>query len=68
MTAAIQNPGFGNTYGSTVAVSDLDLVVEPGDVYGFLGPNGAGEITTIRILLALQWPTTGGASVLGLDP
>ena len=68
MTAAIQTSGLGKTYGSTVAVADLDLVVEPGEVYGFLGPNGAGKTTTIRMLLALQRPTTGGASVLGLDP
>ena len=46
---------------------NLDLQVEPGQVYGFLGPNGAGKTTTIRMLLALQRPTRGRATVLGLD-
>jgi ABC-2 type transport system ATP-binding protein len=55
-------------YGSVTAVSDLSLRIEPGQVFGFLGPNGAGKSTTIRMLMALQRPTEGRASVLGLDP
>jgi ABC-2 type transport system ATP-binding protein len=50
-----------------VAVADLDLRIETGQVFGFLGPNGAGKSTTIRMLLALQRPTKGRATVLGLD-
>jgi ABC-2 type transport system ATP-binding protein len=42
--------------------------VEEGEVFGFLGPNGAGKTTTIRLLLGLIRATSGGASVLGLDP
>jgi beta-exotoxin I transport system ATP-binding protein len=54
-------------YGSTRAVVDLGLQVGAAQVFGFLGPNGAGKTTTIRMLLALQRPTRGEASVLGLD-
>ena len=67
MTLAIETSGLTKTYGATRAVVNLDLQVEPGQVYGFLGPNGAGKTTTIRMLLALQRPTSGRASVLGLD-
>ena len=68
MTAAIETAGLGKSYGPTRAVIDLDLVVEPGQVFAFLGPNGAGKTTTIRMLLALQLPDVGRAAVLGLDP
>ena len=67
MTVAIELAGLTKTYGLTRAVSDLSLRVEAGQVFGFLGPNGAGKTTTIRILLALQRPTRGQATVLGLD-
>ena len=67
MTAAIQTSGLGKVYGPVRAVTGLDLVVEPGQVFAFLGPNGAGKTTTIRMLLALQRPTGGSATVLGLD-
>ena len=52
-------------FGSTVAVSELDLGVPAGQVYGFLGPNGAGKTTTIRMLLGLITPTTGHIELLG---
>ena len=69
MTAltAIEASGLTKTYGATRAVRDLSLRVEPGQVFGFLGPNGAGKTTTIRMLLALQRPTAGKATVLGRD-
>ena len=52
-------------FGSTVAVSELDLGVPAGQVYGFLGPNGAGKTTTIRMLLGLITPTAGHIELLG---
>jgi ABC-2 type transport system ATP-binding protein len=67
VTPCIQTTSLTKTYGETRAVVDLDLRVEPARVFGFLGPNGAGKTTTIRMLLALQRPTSGSASILGLD-
>jgi ABC-2 type transport system ATP-binding protein len=51
--------------GGQVAVDDLHLAVPRGSVFGFLGPNGSGKTTTIRMLLGLVAPTSGGCSVLG---
>ena len=67
MTSAIETFGLTKKYGATTAVADLNLRIEPGQVFGFLGPNGAGKSTTIRMLLALQRPTKGRATLLGLD-
>jgi beta-exotoxin I transport system ATP-binding protein len=67
VSAAIETVGLTKTYGETRAVVDLGLRVEQGEVFGFLGPNGAGKTTTIRMLLALQRPTAGRSTVLGLD-
>jgi len=50
------------------AVSDLDLAVEPGEIYGLLGPNGSGKSTTIKLLLGLLHPTRGRAAVFGRPP
>lgn len=52
-------------YGATVGVDGLDLAVEPGEVFGFLGPNAAGKTTTIRLLLDLIRPTRGTATLFG---
>jgi ABC-2 type transport system ATP-binding protein len=54
-------------YGSQRGVEDLSLEVERGECFGYLGPNGAGKSTTIRVLLDLIRPTSGTATVLGLD-
>jgi ABC-2 type transport system ATP-binding protein len=62
---AIVCEGLTKSYGSTVAVDGLDLVVPAGLVFGFLGPNGAGKTTTIRMLLGLVAPTAGRAQLLG---
>jgi ABC-2 type transport system ATP-binding protein len=53
------------TYGSTRAVDDLSFTVQPGIVTGFLGPNGAGKSTTMRMILGLDRPTGGRATVNG---
>ncbi len=55
-------------YGRRQALAGLDLVVRPGEVFGFLGVNGAGKTTTIRIILDLIRPSSGSVRVLGLDP
>jgi ABC-2 type transport system ATP-binding protein len=53
--------------GDIVAVAGIDLEVEEGQVFAFLGPNGAGKTTTVRMLTTLLRPTSGKASVVGLD-
>lgn len=55
-------------YGDFTAVDRLDLEVARGEIFGLLGPNGAGKTTTILMLLGLSEPTSGRASVVGLDP
>ncbi|MFC2065160.1 ABC transporter ATP-binding protein [Chloroflexota bacterium] len=54
-------------YGKHRGILDVNLTVEKGEVFGFLGPNGAGKTTTQRVLLDVFPPTTGRASVFGLD-
>ncbi len=53
-------------YGDKVAVDHLSFTVEPGRVTGFLGPNGAGKSTTMRLLLGLDYPSSGTATINGL--
>jgi ABC-2 type transport system ATP-binding protein len=53
-------------YGSTLAVDDLSFIVKPGLVTGFIGPNGAGKTTTMRMILGLDAPSSGEATVGGM--
>lgn len=62
---AIQARGLSKKFGDLCAVSELDLDVPRGQIYGFLGPNGSGKSTTIRMLCGLLTPTEGTADVLG---
>jgi len=62
---AVATSGLTKRFGHQVAVDDLDLVVPTGSVYGFLGPNGSGKTTTIRMLLGLVRPTSGSVEMLG---
>ncbi len=55
-------------YGDKVAVEDLSFTVKPGIVTGFLGPNGAGKSTTMRVILGLDRPNSGTATVNGALP
>jgi ABC-2 type transport system ATP-binding protein len=54
-------------YGKARGIVDVSFNVEEGEIFGFIGPNGAGKSTTIRLLLSLIHPTSGGAKVLGKD-
>ncbi len=67
MAAAINAEGLSKRYGDTLALDSLSLEVRPGEVYGYLGPNGSGKTTTIRLLLGLHRPTAGRAQLFGLD-
>jgi ABC-2 type transport system ATP-binding protein len=66
--AAISIAGLTKTFGRTKALDGLDLTVESGQVHGFLGPNGSGKTTTIRVLLGLLRADAGTARMLGGDP
>ena len=62
---AIETTALGKSFGRQAAVADLALAVPRGSVFGFLGPNGSGKTTTIRMLLGLSAATTGQVRVLG---
>jgi ABC-2 type transport system ATP-binding protein len=64
--AAIRARGLTKRFGELVAVDHVDLTVPKAHVYGFLGPNGSGKTTTIRMLCGLLAPTSGEIEVLGL--
>jgi ABC-2 type transport system ATP-binding protein len=64
---AVEVSGLVKRYGEVEAVRGIDLEVARGETFGFLGPNGAGKSTTINILCTLVEPTSGTASVAGLD-
>src|SRR5215469_4164771 len=66
-TPAIATRGLSKDFGSGRGLFDLDLEVQRGEVFGFLGLNGAGKSTTMRLLLDLIRPSSGSALVLGLD-
>jgi ABC-2 type transport system ATP-binding protein len=61
----IEATGLTKRYGKTLAVDRLSFRVEPGMVTGFLGPNGAGKSTTMRMIMGLDRPTAGAATVAG---
>jgi ABC-2 type transport system ATP-binding protein len=62
---AVQSFGLSKRFGHQTAVNAVDLAVPRGSVYGFLGPNGSGKTTTIRLLLGLIRPTAGRHALLG---
>jgi ABC-2 type transport system ATP-binding protein len=67
-TLAIYTRGLLKSYGNVRALRGVDLEVQQGEIFGFLGPNGSGKTTTIRCLLDLIRPNGGTVRVLGIDP
>jgi ABC-2 type transport system ATP-binding protein len=67
MTAVIQTEKLTKSYGKHRGIIDVDLVVNEGEAFGFLGPNGAGKTTMIRTLLDHIRPTSGRATIFGID-
>ena len=65
--AAIRTSALTKDYGAGRGLFDLDLQVSPQEVFGYLGPNGSGKTTTIRLLMGMIRPTRGSAYVFGLD-
>ncbi|MBU0514367.1 MAG: ABC transporter ATP-binding protein [Proteobacteria bacterium] len=64
---AISTAKLGRMFGRVTALSGLDLTVERGELFGLVGPDGAGKTTTLRILAGIMRPSEGRAEVLGLD-
>jgi ABC-2 type transport system ATP-binding protein len=64
--AAIRTLDLGKRYGTSTALASLTMIVPRGQVFGFLGPNGSGKTTTVKLLLGLAAPTGGEAWVLGM--
>lgn len=64
---AIETKGLTKRFGHQLAVNSIDLAVPQGSVFGFLGPNGSGKTTTIRMMLGLASASAGSVSVLGLE-
>lgn len=66
-TPAIEINGLTKRYGSLTALDDISLSVDTGEMFGLIGPDGAGKSSLYRILATLMAPDSGSASVLGLD-
>ena len=63
----VETTNLTKSYGDFTALSDLSIHVNRGQILGFIGPNGAGKTTTIKILVGLSKPTSGSASIAGVD-
>jgi ABC-2 type transport system ATP-binding protein len=59
--------GLTKKFGNFTAVDHVTFSVQPGEVLGYLGPNGSGKTTTIRMLCGLITPTEGTARIMGID-
>ncbi len=67
MEYAVTTDRLTRVFGNFTAVDKLTLQIKPGEIYGFLGPNGSGKTTAIRMLCGILEPTSGTATVLGYD-
>src|SRR6184192_2247135 len=68
MAQALTLNGVTKKYGDVVAVRDLTFAIDPGEMFGLIGPDGAGKTTTIRLMCGLLRPDAGRLRVIGLDP
>ena len=64
---ALRTQGLRRTFGELVAVAGLDLEVQAGEIFGLVGPDGAGKTTTMRMLTGILPPTAGTATVAGCE-
>ena len=67
METVLHTESLRKDYGPLVAVRDVSISIEPGQVVGLIGPNGAGKTTLLRMLGTLLGPTSGSASIFGWD-
>ena len=67
MTKAIESTGVFKSFGPTKALEDISFTVNEGEIFGFIGPDGAGKTTLFRIITSLLLPEKGKMSVLGMD-
>lgn len=67
MTNTVELAGVTKTFGSKTAVESLDLQIPEGAIYGFIGPNGSGKTTTIRMILRIFKPDSGDVTVMGVN-
>ncbi len=67
MSAIISVESLTKNFGDFVAVDHVSFAIEPGEIFGYLGPNGSGKTTTMRMLLGLLRPASGRARIFGLD-
>jgi len=67
MTVVIESQGLTKFYRGRMAVDHLDLSIQEGEIFGFLGPNGSGKTTTVRMLTTITRPDKGSAKIMGQD-
>jgi ABC-2 type transport system ATP-binding protein len=65
---AVRLEGVSKNYGSVAALKNLSCAIDPGEMFGLIGPDGAGKTTTIRLMCGLLRPDAGRLRVIGLDP
>ena len=64
---AIQTDALTKYYGKDRGIIDLNLKIKEGEIFGFIGPNGSGKTTTIRLFLSLLFPTNGSGKIFSYD-
>jgi len=64
---AIETEGLTKYYGKDMGIIDVDLKINEGEIFGFIGPNGSGKTTTIRLFLSLLFPTSGSGKIFNYD-